>query len=521
MCDTLLEKVSERESFSSAKIIPTGIQEDIIQAVAGAGRHQPNPRVVEVITANKVGKTTMLIGGVLKNIFWENDQEYFDYPVFNAWPYPKDGRIVGTAKNVQEGGPIHQEIKKWWPRARYRSYYRGKHYPSYYEIDGKDGLYTFDVMSFDQDKDEFEGPVKGWTLVDEPPPPDLLGPIFSRFYVGGILFLGMTPIESGLVLDTLGDMEQKGAKINRVSATIWDNSITSGKPNSKGTRRGLMTDEQIAEYITTIPEDEKEARLEGKASSKSGKIYPMFDRAVHIRDFDLQSPYMINANHYMVIDPHPKHYPFMQWWAVTADEKFVCYNEWPTWGTLKAYYDEIRLIKPFSMTFEQMSNVIKIQDYSQLGYKILKRAPDPRYVKAADGPAMGKTLGFLEEFAKYDICFDLPAEERISVQRERIRAFLRYERNLPINQFNEPKMFWHPQCRNSIRAMERHSWVEGDKEKESETFKDPVDCTRMFLAMLGNTGYIPKVKEVKRVKADGDERVAKTFLERFPDCGLA
>jgi hypothetical protein len=188
---------------------------------------------------------------------------------------------------------------------------------------------------------------------------------------------------------------------------------------------------------------------------------------------------------------------------------------------MKAHYDEIRLSRPFSMTFEQLSQVIKIQDYSQLGYKILERYPDPRYVQAAEGPGMGKPLGFMEEFAKHNIIFQLPPMERISVQRDRIRQFLNFERSMPVNQFNEPKMYWHPQCRNSIRAMERHSWVEGDKEKECETFKDPVDCTRMFLAGLGNRGYIGKEPPAPKQDIKAEQKVMKSFLERFPDVGLA
>src|SRR3990167_5134858 len=187
--ERLSSHIAEQATFTSAKLIPTGIQEDIIHAVAGVGRHQPNPRIVEVITANKVGKTAILIGGVLKNIFWKNDVEFFNYPIFEKWPYPKSGRIVGTAKNVQDGGPIQQEILKWWPRGKYEAYYRGKHYKSFYEIHGEDGTFSFDVMSFEQEREEFEGPVKGWTFINELHQADLLSPIYSRFFRRGMLVL--------------------------------------------------------------------------------------------------------------------------------------------------------------------------------------------------------------------------------------------------------------------------------------------------------------------------------------------
>lgn len=532
---SLLAKINEKQSMNVKSIIPTGIQEDIIHAVAGVGIHTPNPRVVEVITANKVGKTTMLIGGVLKNIFWKevpdsNGHTWFDYPLFKKWPFPKDGRIIGTPKNVQDDGPIRMEIKKWWPGSRYKAYYKGKHYLSYYEVEGDDGIYTFDVMTFDQSVSEFEGPVKGWTLVDEPPPPDLLGPIFSRFFVGGILFLGMTPISAGIVLDNLEDMERKGAKINRVSASIYENSVETGKPNSRGTMRGLMTNEQIEDYIATIPEDEKDVRLYGKVSSKSGKIFKDFDMTAHVRDFDLLSPYMKRANHYMVMDPHPKYYPFIQWWAVTEDEKYICYNEWPTHDTMKAYYDEVRLVKPCNLTIEQLSKIIKIQDYSQFGYNILKRWIDPRFVsaytKASDDKSVNtkvaRTTGFIEEFSNHGVDFTMPPFENISTQRDKIRELLTFDRMRPINQFNEPKIFWHTQCRNSIRAMDRHSWAEKD-EVESELHKDPIDNTRMFLAGLGKKGYIEQSQKLKVEKYNNktDEREVQERIKNYPDVSLA
>ena len=531
ICEKLSEKIINATTGQGTIITPTGIQEDMIHAVAGIGRHVKNPRVLEVITANKVGKTTMLIGGILRNIFWKPEPDkdgnnWFNHDFFNKFPFPKDGRIIGTATNVQDDGPIQQEIRKWWPKNRYKAYYKKKGYLSYYEIDGDDGIYTFNVMSFDQQPKQFEGPVKGWTFIDEPPPVRLLGPIFSRFYKGGLLMLGMTPLQIGAVLDTIGDMQLKGARVNRVSATIYENSSETGKSNSKGTKKGLMTDEEIKDYETTIPEDEKDERLLGKISSKSGKIYPTFKLGVHVRDFDLMSDYMKRANHYMVMDPHPKYYPFMQWWAVTEDEKFYCYNEWPKRDTMKAYYDEIRMSKPCSLTIEQISNIIKIWDYSQIGYKILDRWPDPRFVsaysKAGDDKSgsdkMARTFGFIEEFSKHGINFTLPPNKRIAVQRDKIREFLAYDPMLSINEFNEPKIYWHPQCQNSIRAAERHSWNE-DKQTESETFKDPWDCTRMFLDGLGKKGYIRK--EIKKLEKINDDIHVAEYLDSFQSIGLS
>ena len=52
-----------------------------------------------------------------------------------------------------------------------------------------------------------------------------------------------------------------------------------------------------------------------------------------------------------------------------------------------------------------------------------------------------------------------------------------------------------------------------DKEVESETFKDPVDCTRMFLAGIGNRGFIkPDAKKFEPVRpVDNLSRLSQGF----------
>lgn len=104
--------------------IPTGALEDAIKAV-GSGEY----RIVNVQCANKLGKTA-LIANIFKNIFWEYDPVYFDYPAYREWPFRESGengepgaiikraRIICTPENAKEGGPIETEIKKWWPEGR-------------------------------------------------------------------------------------------------------------------------------------------------------------------------------------------------------------------------------------------------------------------------------------------------------------------------------------------------------------------------------------------------------------------
>ena len=506
------------------QFIPTGIQEEMIKAIAGVHPYKANPQVVAVITANKIGKTSGLIGGILKNIFWGPENDFFDYPIFRNFPFPKSGRIVGTKENVKVDGAIDAEITKWWPRTKYDRFKDSHPHYKRYEITGKDGQYDFDVMTYNQEPAEFEGPVKGWTLVDEPPPPKLMGPIFSRFYIGGILIMGFTPINCGLLMNWLQDFQAKGVRVNIVTATIWQNSTTRGKPNSQGTKKGLMTDEQIKDYVNTCPTGEEDARLEGKADNKSGKVYPMFSPIIHVRAYDHDSDYLRRANHYMVIDPHRRYYPFMQWWAVTEDEKCICFNEWPTVETFKGkYYDEIRKQVPCRLSLDDFATVIKLLDMEHYGYKIRKRWMDPRFAKATEGDYTSKTEGLVSEFAlpPRNLLFELPPCERIAVQRDRIRDMLKVDPHKPVSEFNEPSIFFMPHCKNSIRAFDRHSWLEDtNREGEDETFKEPPDCARIFLGGLGKVAwkdFTPK----KQLRFTGKDQQLKSFIGELKSPGLA
>jgi hypothetical protein len=494
------------------EFIPTGVQEDYIVPF-GCGDYD----IILLLDNNKAGKTTTAVN-ILCNLFWGAEQTYFggwwneqnNYMAFNTgknlyanWPYPKEGRIVGTVKNTSDAGPIRREIIKWWPKGRYLSEKAGKTYQSIYNTDQG---FSFDVMTFEQDPEEFEGPLHGWNWTDEPPPAKIVGAITSRFIQGGIWLVTATPINCGPFLDIVKDLRDAGSRVYVTSHALSESSETTGKPNHLKTKRGLWSNEMIARYEANTPRDERDARIYGKGNAKSGKIYPDFDPHVHIigsdkcpiQSISLESHLARTSNCFCIMDPHPKAYPAIQWWMLTSDNDFICYNEWPTREDLGAFYDECResVICPY--TPEMVSKFIKILDGTQYGIKITKRAMDPRFGKATEGTFGRSTESLMSEYAKYGLLFELPPTELIVVQRDRIRDLMRFDKQLPVNLYNRPKIFWMPHCMNSIRAIDRHYWDE-NTEKEADRYKDLVDTIRYMLALLGDAGYIkPSVPSAKR-----------------------
>jgi hypothetical protein len=472
--------ITDRTNF-----IPTGLGEQMIEAV-GCGEYD----IVNFQTANKCGKTTHAVLA-LANIFWDNDPEYFDYPLYNQWKYKKpDGqvikraRIIGTPQNVNDIGTIREEIVRWFPKGRYTESKGGKPYYSRYETDTG---WFMDVMTYEQPASEFEGILCSLIWTDEPPPPHLIGAITSRFSFGGLWLSTQSPVNAGSFVSTLKLMEEKGTKVKNIYGSIYDNSTSIGIPNKKGTKRGLLTTEQIEDYKRKIPPSEHPARLEGKCLAQAGKVYPQFDKSVHVREVNVRPDIAKTWNCFCVIDPHDKAFPAIQWWAVTPPDIhtgksiYICYNEYPTINTLSGWYYEHRKTTECQMTPSQIATIIKVLDGRDLGFTIVKRGIDPRFAKNTEQSYRKGGGSIVLDYAEHGIKFDLPQLGAIEHYRNRVSEALYHDNG------QDPQMYFMPHCQNSIKAMEEHYWIEG-QDKESETYKDFIDCTRMFMASLHEFG---------------------------------
>lgn len=315
----------------------------------------------------------------------------------------------------------------------------------------------------------------------------------SRFSKGGVLLMSQTPVDAGAVLDLIDDLTEKGARVFKLVATIYDNSITKGKMNSKGTKRGLMTEEEIAEYAKTIPADQQEARLYGRSTGKTGKIYTTFSNIDNVRHYSFANPDVREWNGYCIMDPHDKYYPFIQWWAVlppglTGKSTFVCYNEWPNIETLGGYYDEKRKTVACNLTPERIARIIKLLDGTQYGIKIVKRGIDPRFARNSEVNYTKQVEGLVMDYHRHGVDFELPDLKLMSTARDRARDLMKFDKDLGLNAYNEPQILFMPHCVNSIRAVDRHYWEEGT-DTEAEQYKDACDCMRMFLALEAGQGW--------------------------------
>lgn len=476
------------EIAEAGDYIPSGLQEERVIAPFGSGKY----RILYMSFANKTGKSATG-ANIIKNIAFDADPEWFNYQIFNLWPYPKSGRIIGTTKNTADDGPIRAELKRWLPVGKWHSEKAGKLYESQYNTNTG---FDWDVMTYEQDPDQLEGPVKGWTWADEPPPASFMGGIMSRFYQGGILWVSATPVGKnvGAFLDILDDLKDKGTKVYEGYGSIYENCTENGIPNHKGTKRGLMTPKQIHEYVSTVPTDEVDARIKGIPSKRSGKIYPQFKSNIHVKNFDLDGKWVKECESYCSFDPHRKYYPFLSWWLRTPANTLICYNEWPRYSTFNQYYDEVRnTAENTRYGPKELSKLIKIMDGTDIwGIQNTGRFIDPFFEPGTRSEWSKDTEGMVSEFSKYSVDFTLPSRKAMEMGRDLLRDRMKYDEQRPINEYNHPTIYVMPHCMNMRRSFERHHWV-GDlgAEKEGERYKDPVDTARMVVAGINNVAWQP------------------------------
>ena len=470
-----ISKIVEKEA--EPDFVPSGLQEEVIYHT-GAGKYQ----IIIALHANDAGKTTAGVN-ICRNIIWKHDEKYFSYwdgnSIFRdkSWSLKKF-RIASTPKNLVETAAIQTEINNWWPRGRYQWSKNGQKFPSQCICDNG---WTGDCFSYNQSREDFESIKLSFMWFDEPGRPDLIGACTSRFANDGILWLiTATPYKAGAFLDVIDDIASKAinVRVKKITGTADENSITRGRPNHLGTKKGLRTDEEIQNKKDTCPPDEYDARILGKADYKMGRIYYDFDRFFHVRDYDMTTSYFKKANCFTVIDPHDKAYPFVQMWAWMEDGVFIQYNEWPTYEFLgNNFYDELREKTVCNYNIEQISKFIKIYEGEQYGLSIVGRFMDPRFGKASEG-LITNPEGWCSQFIRHGLTFTLPICQKIEIQRDKIRELLQRDKHNPLEQ---PKIVLMPHCQNSIRMVERHYW-DDEGNFEADQYKEGPDCMRTLHA---------------------------------------
>lgn len=454
-----------RETWRCLWFTPNGPQHRFVTLV---GAKQPYVGIFSA--ANGVGKTTLAVN-VLANIIFGPQNRYFDHPIFRTWPHPKRFRYITDPKLVEEIGPFHSEIKKWWPRGQYTAIKGGKSYYSQYKANG----FIVDVMSYDQSLEQFEGTTLGGVFFDEPPVRQIWNASLARLRMGGIALVFMTPLTgAGWFFDEVVPRHQDQV----IYADIEENC-------KQHAQNGQLEHENIQRMLAEMDPEEVEARAHGKAMYLQGLVFKSFDPRVHLLSDHMLVPH--GAQVWQVVDPH-------------GDKPFAC-----IWGFCDNSGSLFQVDEWPNEDFYRMHGcTLGITDYKRIfatkeqGWNVTKRIMD-RHFSEVRTVHTRKTLR--EEFASVGLNYDLSYHggvEEVDVGIVKVREFLSYNTAKPMDSLNRPHYYVSPKCVNTIKGFQRWS-IDPKTGDYRDQFKDYMDCVRYWV--MGNPKHnapIP-IPEYKRM----------------------
>ena len=214
-------ELEERDKREAAKhFIPNGKSEEFIKMV-GSGKSFVNI----FIGANATSKTATGVN-ILANIIYGPQNDFFEYEMYQRWPYLKRGRIISDPTTIKE--KIIPELKKWFPYndakkipdAFYETAKEGKNFEGKFKTNNG---WEIDIMSNEQDVKEFESVDLGFLWFDEPAPQDKFVASIARGRMGMTVVWTLTPLTySAWIKDWLDTRESK-EEADYIEAEMEDN----------------------------------------------------------------------------------------------------------------------------------------------------------------------------------------------------------------------------------------------------------------------------------------------------------
>lgn len=449
-----METTERQEKLSKAKrlfnqayryYVPTGVGEQTLDLLA-----DPTNFITMLSAANGIGKTALDVN-LMANLCWPGDNEWFDYPLFIDWPYPKRIRIISDPATITS--TLIPEMKNWFPKGRYKCDKKGKHYEYEWQTDTG---WLIEVMSYDQDPKEFESATLGLAILDEPPPESIYKATIARMRTGGKVFVTQTPLSGSTYLydQIITNKDNEAGKRAYIQADVESACVQHGV-------RGFLEHEHIENMVSQYSEDEKQARIHGKFQHLTGMIFKRWDRGVHVI-----RPFRITPQEYVVfhaLDPHPRNNDAGLWVAVDKDgTKFVINELW---------------LKCQDGTEELAERIRKINE----SYRVDRKLIDPS--AGIIDQHTGKSLKM--RLSVYGLSYIDASKDRVFADR-RIGDALNYQM-VAGNMLRTPELYIFDTCQRTIYEMEHYRWDEwrGKTADNKNQREKPVDKDDHMVENLG------------------------------------
>ena len=387
------------------------------------------------------------------------------YPKEARFAYPIKGRIVATDYGKGVGEVIIPFLEEWLDNSLVLRKIRNPlGIPVKWML--KNGS-SFDILTYEQSVESFEGWKGHIAWFDEPPPRDkYIATLRGLVDYKGRAWLTLTPLNQPWIYDDIYAKNDK--RIFVVSTDIRDN------PH--------LSEEAIKDFEANLSEEEKEARLHGRFMHLTGLVYKEFNPTIHICEpVDVKPTW----SSFMAIDPHERMPTAVMWFAVDNNDNHYIYDE--LW--LK------------DMDIEQIAHAIHVQEGSKTP-RI--RLIDPHNDK--DNVAAGG-FNIRKELMKYGVYCER-ANSDPQLGKSRIRQALK-PRYSPILKTEVPQLRVSRSCPQTIYEFQHYIWEDYKRHKDEYDLKEQVkkksdhfmDCLRYIY----NWGprYIVQEKEEEELEYTG------------------
>jgi hypothetical protein len=456
----LAEKLRRQRDERFRYFNPNPAQLRFIQEIS-----RPGAFIVINAGGNGSGKTYGLIAVIAALCWPKMAPACFAADIFQDFKYPKRVWIVSNPGELGITGAIQSSIDELWPKAKYIASKNGRQYNSVFRTDTG---WEIELKSTEQSITEFRGANVGVVALNEPIPEDIYRECLARTRKGGIMPGAMTSLDDEpWIVDGL--LEKHDGKDYRILyGPVEDNC----KDHTPG---GTLSHDQIERILSKYPEDEQQARRTGRPLSLSGRVFKAFDRSVHVLKEDVRPPKGTAV--YQVVDPAGGK-PFAVVYAyVDAGGNLVIFDEWPNFEFFGAKDPGLN-IHGYADMFRQ----------KEVGFTVASRIIDRHYGNTHHKPG---SLTLREDFGEADVEFsnsydvgDVDVEVKTGILK--VADYLAYNKALPIDSANHPRLMIAPSCKNTIESLAKWTWdpksLLGSRTKPKDNhFKDFCDCVRYLV----------------------------------------
>jgi hypothetical protein len=387
---------------------------------------------------NRSGKTTC---GGMEFLFHLTNLYPKWYPQANKLPLPIKGRII--AKDFQKGvgEVIIPFFEEWLDMSIVAKKIRNPiGIPVKWIL--KNGS-VFDILTHEQDVEQFEGWKGNILWCDEPPPRNrYIASLRGLVDFRGKNWLTLTPLTQPWIYDEIY-CRSNGTNITAVVTDITDNPHISK--------------EAIEEFTSKLTEEEKEARLHGRFLHLSGLVYKEFNPDIHI----MEPPKIQESwTRYFAIDPHDRKATACLWMAVDPQDNHYIYDELHLGG----------------MDIEQIAHAIHAQEGD---LKPHVRLIDPHMDK--ENELVGG-FNVRKELMKHGVYCQRASSDPV-LGKSRVRGALQ-PRYSNLQKTEKPQLRVSRQCTKTIYEFQHYIWAEykdkdyGQKDAVRKKDDDFMDCLR-------------------------------------------